>query len=221
MFNNCYGLFGKFGGGETSQLRAYIGVKAGVKGFLVTAATEEAVYLKHRGPDGLSIINKYNQATSVSFSTVPPTSFLDSIVIDIQNKGKIKAYQIDDGNGGYKVIIASNGLPISATGDSLRTFFSGFANLKSVDLSNLLTDDASNLAGMFWNCTSLTQVDLTMMHTQNVVTPAAFKVMFEGCTNLTTVLIGDNFIVNDGVDISYMFNRCKNLICIQVPEGTN
>ena len=220
MFSGCQELITTFGPSDYNQTSAHVGETGGV-GYFVTAEIHNKVYLKNRGSDGVSIINKYNQATSVVFSESIPSSSIESTAIDAEGLGKIKAYKVDDNNGGYKVIIASDGATIAANSESLRTIFSGFPNLKTVDFGNLDTEFVSSLAGMFWNCTSLTEVDLSKFNTQYCTTSKAYYVMFEGCTNLTTVTFGSGFVVKEGINTAYMFNKCSKLRYIVVPEGTD
>ena len=214
MFAGCTQLFVEFGEGQINQTRAHIGNG----GFFVTSIIEDTVYLKNRGSDGVSIINKYSDATSVSFATTIPSGSTDSIVLDNKGEGTIKAYKLDDGAGGYKVVVASNGVAMASSEESLRTFFSGFSKLKTFDLGPLKTDEATNLAGMFWNCTSLVTADLT---SADFSKNTSYKVMFEGCTSLETVKIGSNFKVKDGMNIQFMFSKCAKLANIVVPEGTD
>ena len=145
MFGSCAVLEQIFGAGKYDQSRAHIGNG----GYFVTSIVEDDAFLKNRGSDGVSIINAYNEATSVSFATSIPSGSIDSMNVDITDIGLIKAYKLNDGQGGYKVVIASDGKPISSSEESLRTLFSGFSNLKSVDFGPLKTEKATYYNGMF------------------------------------------------------------------------
>lgn len=70
------------------------------------------------------------------------------------------------------------------------------------------TTDADNMSFMFRNCQSLSNLDLTKFSTNNVTT---FEGMFNGCTGLKTITIGEYFVINNGAKTLNMFGNTTNL----------
>lgn len=62
---------------------------------------------------------------------------------------------------------------------------------------------------MFYECWGLTSLDLTNFDTSNVT---KINDMFCGCSSITTIYASDKFVVKEGVDGSYMFFKCTNII---------
>ena len=79
-------------------------------------------------------------------------------------------------------------------------------------ISNLKTDNVTNMSNMFRNCFSLTSLDVTGFKTDNV-TDMSF--LFSGCSGLTSLdLTG---LKTDNVtDMNYMFWDCSGLTSLDV-----
>jgi surface protein len=63
------------------------------------------------------------------------------------------------------------------------------------------------MSGLFYNCSSLTTIDLTNFQTNNVIT---MKKMFAECSSLRNINL-KNFETHNLKDMSYMFKNCKRL----------
>ena len=87
--------------------------------------------------------------------------------------------------------------------------FADCTSLKSLDLSSFDTRNVSNMHYMFYECWGLTSLDLTNFDTSNVT---KINDMFCGCSSITTIYASDKFVVKEGVDGSYMFFKCTNII---------
>ena len=61
---------------------------------------------------------------------------------------------------------------------------------------------------MFYNCSSLTSLDVTHFNTANVTN---MSFMFASCGALTTIYVSDKFVTDKVTKGSNMFNNCKNL----------
>jgi uncharacterized repeat protein (TIGR02543 family) len=102
-----------------------------------------------------------------------------------------------------KVIIDGN---ITAT--SLRGMFRDLTNLKTIEgLDKIDTSHVTNMFTMFYNCNSLTKLDISNFDTSNVTDMSS---MFYKCQALTELDIS-NFDTNNVTDMSSMFHNCKSL----------
>lgn len=87
-------------------------------------------------------------------------------------------------------------------------WFFGLTNLQSIEnLKYLDTSEVRDMQYMFYNCRSLTDIDLSEFKTQKA---EAMNKMFEGCTGLTSLDLS-NLETPQGWDMSCMFYRCSNL----------
>ena len=80
--------------------------------------------------------------------------------------------------------------------------------LSSLDLSNFITTNVTNMGGMFSSCSALTSLDLSNFYTKEVW---YMDNMFNGCSALTTIYASDKFVT---VKVHYggnMFKGCTNL----------
>ena len=95
------------------------------------------------------------------------------------------------------------------TPTSLYKFFANLTKLKTITgLEYLNTEKVTNMSYMFFNCSSLTSLDVTYFNTANVT---GMNNMFYSCSALTTIYASDNF-VTDKVEYSYnMFYDCTSL----------
>ena len=127
-------------------------------------------------------------------NTVPTTAIASYDVSEEQNKS-VMAYLEDDGTeaGTYKLTIGSKGKIIAS--ESMKNYFYGFTNVKSMDLSNLDTSFTTNMDSMFINCSSLTELDISNFDISNVTTFGGS--LLYGCNNLVSLnMSGLNFMKN-------------------------
>ena len=90
---------------------------------------------------------------------------------------------------------------------SLAGWFSNCTGLTSIDLSNLHTETVATMASMFSGCTGLTSIDLSTLSTENVTTMAS---MFSGCTGFTELDLS-GFDMTNVTNTASMFYNCRNL----------
>ena len=82
------------------------------------------------------------------------------------------------------------------------------SSLTSLDVTHFNTAKVTNMNSMFESCSSLTSLDVTYFNTANVT---GMNNMFYSCSALTTIYASDNF-VTDKVEYSYnMFYDCTSL----------
>ena len=90
---------------------------------------------------------------------------------------------------------------------NLSGWFKGFKSLSdfSATLGNLNTSEATNMSYMFYDCTSLKELDLTNFDTSKVTDMTR---MFENCTSLKTIYCNDIWQCDNSKD---MFHACYSL----------
>ncbi len=147
-------------------------------------------------------------------------------------------YNEADANGNYDITIGSNN-KIYANPSSTSGLFSNLTNVTSIDLSNMDTSGMTNMANMFSDNTSLTnitfgdnfntsnvtsmyamfnncnflkKIDLSNFNTSNVT---SMQYMFKNCSSLTSLDLS-NFDISNVRTMSTMFRGCANLIIIDL-----
>ncbi len=86
--------------------------------------------------------------------------------------------------------------------------FSYLKNLKTIQgLENLDTSNVTNMSGMFYDCHSLTSLNLRHFNTRNVTN---MNSIFENCDNLKSLDLS-NFNTSQVANMSWMFDGCSNL----------
>ena len=77
-------------------------------------------------------------------------------------------------------------------------------------MSNLITDQVTDMSHMFFWCSSLTSLDVSKFNTANVTT---MRCMFSDCSALTSLDVS-NFNTANVTYIGYMFSGCSTLTTI-------
>ena len=81
--------------------------------------------------------------------------------------------------------------------------------LTSLDLSSFNTAEVTNMDEMFNACAALTSLDLSGFNTANVTRMTS---MFGGCNNLTTIYVGNGWNTDAVTSSSSMFYNCTSLV---------
>ena len=91
----------------------------------------------------------------------------------------------------------------------LNYMFNGCSSLSSLDVSNFTIDKPRmQLDGLFQGCSRLQTLDLSRFDTGMA---KSVNNMFDGCSALKTIYVGDLFKIKDGVESSNMFRNCHLL----------
>ena len=85
--------------------------------------------------------------------------------------------------------------------------FSGCTNLISLDVSNITTHKVTNMSYMFTNCSNLPSIELSNFNTENVIDMSR---MFWGCKSLTSLDLS-SFKTANVTNMGRMFFNCKSL----------
>jgi surface protein len=96
---------------------------------------------------------------------------------------------------------------------STRFYFSNCTALTNIiGMNNLKTDDVKNMENMFYECSSLTSLDMSGFKTDNV-TDMSF--MFGGCSALTSLDVS-GFKTDNVTGMGGMFTNCSGLTSLDV-----
>ena len=100
-------------------------------------------------------------------------------------------------------------------------WFYGMSNLTTITgIGNLKTDDVTNMYGMFYNCSSLTSLDVSTFNTTNVTNMYG---MFYGCSGLTNLDLSnfDFSSISSSRDTYYLLKDCIGLETLIIPATPN
>ena len=93
---------------------------------------------------------------------------------------------------------------------STALWFAFLSNLQEIiGIQNLNTSNVTDMYGMFWECWSLTRLDLTNFYTANVTDMGN---MFAVCRSLTTINVSSGWTTANVVQSSAMFEGCTSLV---------
>ncbi len=125
---------------------------------------------------------------------------------NINTSGTINLY----GNGNQakvtKIVISSLYVNTCAS------LFLNMYSLTEVVLSGLDTTDVTSLYQMFYGCTSLTTIDMTVFrNNNNLITEG--RGVFDGCSGLLNVNLS-GIDMSSWLNFTYMFRFCSSLTCI-------
>ena len=126
----------------------------------------------------------------------------------VGDKQKVTDINEKLGNGTIKHIVFDKSFS-TYTPTSLYCFFEDLKKLETITgLEYLNTEKVTDMYSMFYNCSSLTSLDVTHFNTANVTN---MSFMFASCGALTTIYVSDKFVTDKVTKGSNMFNNCKNL----------
>lgn len=145
---------------------------------------------------------------------------------------KFKTVNVKDMSAMFKNCTSLETLDVSrfdtTNVENFASMFNGCSSLTSLNLKRFTTTKAKSMGGMFKDCTSLTVIDLSSFSTIGLdgsiiyttidgVSDKNLNFMFDGCTALQTVVLGENFTRIDGTN---MFRNCTSLKRVIAQSGT-
>ena len=136
-------------------------------------------------------------------------------VVDVSKNGDntIKMwYNEADANGNYDITIGSNNT-IYANPSSTAGLFSNLTNVTSIDLSNMDTSGMTSMMDMFRKDTSLTNI--TFGDNFNTANVTSMNGVFWDCNSLTSIDLS-NFNTSSVTDINNMFAGCSSLTALDL-----
>ena len=90
--------------------------------------------------------------------------------------------------------------------------FFNCSSLTSLDVTHFNTAKVTDMSNMFWSCSSLTSLDVTHFNTANVTN---MSLMFYSCSSLTSLYL-TNFNTANVTNMRSMFFRCSSLTSLDV-----
>ena len=112
------------------------------------------------------------------------------------------------GNGNIKHIVFDKSFS-TYTPTTLNGFFENLTRLETITgLEYLNTEKVTNMRYMFYNCSSLTSLDVTHFNTAKVTDMGN---MFYNCSSLTTIYASSKFVTPQVSKSFNMFYNCKKL----------
>ena len=94
------------------------------------------------------------------------------------------------------------------------TFYNCFS-LTSINLNNMYTSKVYEMNYLFYNCTSLKFLDISSFNTENVLYMGG---MFQNCNSLTSIIFGNNFKTNKVQEMYNMFYNSYKLRSIDLSK---
>ena len=95
---------------------------------------------------------------------------------------------------------------------NMRAMFFDCQALKSLDVTGFKTDNVTDMGDMFAGCSRLTSLDVTGFKTDNVTYMSG---MFQGCSSLTSLDV-TGFKTDKVTHMGAMFNGCRSLTSLDV-----
>ena len=115
-----------------------------------------------------------------------------------------------DATNPYKLTIGGKGGIIA--NESMMSYFKGFYNMTSIDLSVMDTSEVTDMSSMFDSCYNLTSLDLRNFDTSKVTNMSN---IFGGCSSLTSLDVS-NFDTSKVTNMASMFSSCNRLTSLDV-----
>ena len=101
---------------------------------------------------------------------------------------------------------------------TMRSMFNVCSELTTLDVSRFNTSSVEEINAMFNGCSKLTTLDLSSFDTRKV--KGSMRFMFKRCSGLTTLDLS-SFNTGQVNEMKEMFNGCSNLTTIVVGDGWN
>ena len=128
--------------------------------------------------------------------------------IYLNNKRIDFCYQYKFGKENKNEIKIVSKTPLKST----NWMFFNCSSLTSLNLSNFNTNNVTNMVAMFCDCSSLTSLNLSNFNTNNVTN---MEYMFYYCSSLISLNLS-NFNTNNVTNMEYMFYKCFSLISLNL-----
>ena len=130
----------------------------------------------------------------------------------VEDKQTVADINNNLGNGTIKHIVFDKSFS-TYTPTSLRRFFRNLTKLETITgLEYLNTEKATLMNSMFFNCSSLTSLDVTHFNTAKVTN---MNSMFSSCSSLTSLDV-THFNTEKVTDMGNMFSSCSSLTSLDV-----
>ena len=156
-----------------------------------------------------------NKIESIKFvkGQVPTAGIIEQFDASSDNDNSIIGYYTDeDSNDMYELTFVSE-TNIEANQNS-SYLFRHLSNVKEIAFDNFDTSKVTNMGSMFYECRSLTSLDVSKFDTSQVTN---MRCMFYVCESLTSLDVS-KFDTSRVTDMSYMFAWCRNVTSLDVSK---
>lgn len=210
MFTDCTNLVGGAGttysADHTDYTYAHIDGGTANPGYFTDVADKDKVNEAYAVlSENNTVLTFYydNQKTARGGMSVGPFSLSNRIVNS----------SWDEQRENITSVVFDNSFVNCTTLTSTSCWFYGFTNLTSiVGLSNLRTENVTDMSRMFSRSSSITNIDLSSFNTENVTDMSR---MFQDCTGLVSVNVR-SFNTANVTLINGMFDGCSSLTSLDV-----
>ena len=215
MFYNCSSLIGQNG---TSYSSSYTNKNMAVidtdetPGYLTEVPSSNVLeYSNHLGnttrylSTGI-LKNQIKKITFINSISGHSANGVDTWDVSYQKNGSVLAWVgSPDANNQYEMTIGQTGGVVPLSGDNL---FKALINLVTIDgMQYFITTDLRVMRSMFYDCNSLTSLDLSNFNTSKVT---LMNSTFKGCSNLTSLDLS-NFNTSKVKTMSNLFAGCHKI----------
>ena len=150
-----------------------------------------------------------SQISSVTFLDTLADAPQDAWDVSADKSGSVMAWAVPNG-ALYDLYLAADG-KIEAP-KSCNDLFAGYSNMRSLRFGNCFqTSKVEYMRYMFWNCSSLTELDLTSFDTSSVQNMCY---MFSGCSSLVELNLR-SFDTSNVQNMWCMFKGCNSLTTLK------
>ena len=167
--------------------------------------------------EGVTNSTKDSTITSIEFYSngILPSGHTLSSLDELDKKVDVKASGAEPITAYYengKVYIVSKNL-ISFNTSATNVFYN-FTSLNNIQFGNIDTSNVTTMRTMFLNCSNLTNLNLKMFNTSKV---EDMYQMFTGCESLTSLDL-NNFDVSNVRILEGVFSNCKDLLKLKISD---
>ena len=150
-----------------------------------------------------------SQISSVTFLDTLADAPQDAWDVSADKSGSVMAWAVPNG-ALYDLYLAADG-KIEAP-KSCNDLFAGYSNMRSLRFGNCFqTSKVEYMRYMFWNCSSLTELDLSSFDTSSVQNMCY---MFSGCSSLVELNLR-SFDTSNVQNMWCMFKGCNSLTTLK------
>lgn len=234
MFSNCYNIKGSQGttyatGTGLTKSRAHVDGGSSNPGYFWNASSmTRKAYAAYDKNETLYFFNDYwngkrgDDLTCYDLPTTrttAPWKDVSSAITTVEftsafaTARPVSTYGWFSGMSSLETIKRIDWLNTSEVTD-MSSMFYNCSSLTSLDVSGFNTQKVTDMSNMFYNCKQVKDLDVSGFSTSEVKNMAG---MFEKCAALKTIDVSD-FSTNNVTNMGYMFSECTNLKTLDVSK---
>ena len=208
MFSFSYNLVGGAG-------TRYDGIHYDKEYARIDGGESDPGYLTAPLPEAYAVYN--SQAKTLTFNYDSNKSSYGENAYDLNEENCAPGWIDYDNPKEIQKVVFTSSFQDARPVSTYDWFFNQPSLTEIVDIKYLNTSLVEYMSEMFYNCSSLTNLDLSGFDTQNVID---MSLMFSGCKGLTSLNLR-SFNTSNVRNMNCMFNACDNLKTITVGTKWN